>query len=65
MPYMDPINEAHVSRPGLVVVDVATADDATALAFQHMLAERGRRRQPIAPPTTSASLVYGCAATWT
>ncbi|MEH0590086.1 DUF6207 family protein [Streptomyces sp. B21-106] len=36
----DPINEAHVSRPGLVVVDVAAADDDTALAFQQLLAER-------------------------
>ncbi|MEU1408380.1 DUF6207 family protein [Streptomyces sp. NPDC005728] len=27
---MDPINEAHVSEPGLLVVDVAAADDATA-----------------------------------
>ncbi|MFF3350718.1 DUF6207 family protein [Streptomyces sp. NPDC002779] len=30
----------HVSEPGLVVVDVAAADDATALAFQQMLADR-------------------------
>ncbi|MFD7480759.1 DUF6207 family protein [Streptomyces sp. NPDC059837] len=37
---MDPINEVHVSRPGLVVVDVAAADDATALAFQQLLADR-------------------------
>ncbi|MEH0415965.1 DUF6207 family protein [Streptomyces sp. B21-083] len=37
---MDPINETHVSRPGLVVVDVAAADDATALAVQQLLAER-------------------------
>ncbi|MFJ3673398.1 DUF6207 family protein [Streptomyces sp. NPDC090106] len=37
---MDPINETHVSRPGLVVVDVAAADDDTALAFQQMLADR-------------------------
>ena len=37
---MNPINEAHVSEPGLVVVDVAAADDATALAFQQMLADR-------------------------
>ncbi|WUO00751.1 DUF6207 family protein (plasmid) [Streptomyces sp. NBC_00299] len=36
---MDPINEAHVSGPGLVV-DVAAADDETALAFQQLLAER-------------------------
>ncbi|MEU8852220.1 DUF6207 family protein [Streptomyces sp. NPDC048564] len=37
---MNPINEAHVSEPGLVVVDVAAADDATALAFHQLLAER-------------------------
>ncbi|MGM0361732.1 DUF6207 family protein [Streptomyces griseoaurantiacus] len=37
---MNPINEAHVSRPGLVVVDVAAADDDTALAFQQLLADR-------------------------
>ncbi|MET7695662.1 DUF6207 family protein [Streptomyces sp. NPDC005483] len=37
---MNPINEAHVSEPGLVVVDVAAADDATARAFQQLLADR-------------------------
>ncbi|MER7178536.1 DUF6207 family protein [Streptomyces hyaluromycini] len=37
---MDPISETHVSEPGLVVVDVAAADDATALAFQQLLADR-------------------------
>ncbi|MFJ7305658.1 DUF6207 family protein [Streptomyces sp. NPDC099088] len=37
---MDPINETHLSRPGLLVVDIAAADDATALAFQQLLAER-------------------------
>jgi hypothetical protein len=37
---MNPINEAHVSEPGLVVVDVAAADDATALALQQLLADR-------------------------
>lgn len=37
---MDPINETHVSEPGLVVVDVAAADGATALAFQQLLADR-------------------------
>lgn len=37
---MNPINEVHVSEPGLVVVDVAAADDATALAFQQLLADR-------------------------
>ncbi|MGY5118325.1 DUF6207 family protein [Streptomyces sp. 900105755] len=40
IPYIDPINEAHVSEPGLVVVDVAAADDATTLAFQQLLADR-------------------------
>ncbi|PIM66874.1 hypothetical protein CTU88_40625 [Streptomyces sp. JV178] len=40
MPYVNPINEAHMSKPGLVVVDVAAADDATALAFQQLLADR-------------------------
>ncbi|MGV9942462.1 DUF6207 family protein [Streptomyces sp. NPDC003401] len=29
-----------MSEPGLVVVDVAAADDATALAFQQLLADR-------------------------
>ncbi|MGV9567713.1 DUF6207 family protein [Streptomyces sp. NPDC003480] len=37
---MDPINEVHVSEPGLVVVDVAAAHDATAMAFQQLLANR-------------------------
>ncbi|MFF4935114.1 DUF6207 family protein [Streptomyces griseofuscus] len=37
---MNPINEVHVSEPGLVVVDVAAADDTTALAFQQLLADR-------------------------
>nr|BFD88594.1 DUF6207 family protein [Streptomyces sp. Xyl84] len=35
---MDVINEVHVSEPGLVVVDVAAADDQTAFAFQSALA---------------------------
>jgi hypothetical protein len=37
---MNAINEAHVSEPGLLVVDVAAADDAPALAFQQLLADR-------------------------
>ncbi|MFJ9591050.1 DUF6207 family protein [Streptomyces acidicola] len=37
---MNPINETHVSEPGLVVVDIAAADDATALAFQQLLADQ-------------------------
>ncbi|MFF4787805.1 DUF6207 family protein [Streptomyces griseorubiginosus] len=37
---MKPINEVHVSEPGLLVVDVAAADDTTALAFQKLLADR-------------------------
>ncbi|MFE9679541.1 DUF6207 family protein [Streptomyces sp. NPDC006259] len=37
---MDPINEAHVSEPGLIVVDVAAANDDTVLSFQQLLADR-------------------------
>ena len=47
---MDQINEAHVSEPGLVVIDVAAADDATALAFQQLLA--GRWATSLAQHTT-------------
>lgn len=38
MPHVEAINEVHVSEPGLVVVDVAAADDQTAFAFQTALA---------------------------
>jgi hypothetical protein len=37
---MNPINEVHVKEPGLVVVDVAAADAATAFALQAALAEQ-------------------------
>nr|WP_168532112.1 DUF6207 family protein [Streptomyces sp. RPA4-2]QIY66475.1 hypothetical protein HEP85_39465 [Streptomyces sp. RPA4-2] len=37
MPGVEAINEVHVSEPGLVVVDVAAADDQTAFAFQATL----------------------------
>ncbi|MDL5198624.1 DUF6207 family protein [Streptomyces sp. ALI-76-A] len=37
---MGPIHETHVSEPGLLVVDVAAAEDATALAFQQLLAHQ-------------------------
>ncbi|MEU9356241.1 DUF6207 family protein [Streptomyces griseoloalbus] len=37
---MKPIKDAHLSGPGLVVVDIAAADDETALAFQAALAAR-------------------------
>ncbi|WP_157857499.1 DUF6207 family protein [Streptomyces yerevanensis] len=62
MPYLDPINETHVSRPGLVVVDVAAADDAAAPAFQQLLADRWATAT--AEHTTRTSLASGCAATW-
>ncbi|WP_457465040.1 DUF6207 family protein [Streptomyces sp. TE5632] len=35
---MRPINARHVAGPGLAVVDVAAADDATAFAVQEALA---------------------------
>ncbi|MFJ1730854.1 DUF6207 family protein [Streptomyces sp. NPDC088254] len=66
---MDPIHETHVSEPGLLVVDVKAADDATALAFvgrgrslpallvrQHAGDEGHRAREPA---LTSASCPSG------
>ncbi|MFF3000087.1 DUF6207 family protein [Streptomyces sp. NPDC057950] len=35
---MEAINEVHVAESGLVVVDVAAADDQTAFAFHEALA---------------------------
>ncbi|MFJ3422017.1 DUF6207 family protein [Streptomyces sp. NPDC086082] len=35
---MDPIQEAHLSEPSLLVIDVAAFDDATVLAFQAAIA---------------------------
>ena len=37
---MGPINALHVAEPGLLVVEVAAADDETALAFQDAVAAR-------------------------
>ncbi|MFF3518145.1 DUF6207 family protein [Streptomyces sp. NPDC004393] len=37
---MGPISDTHMAEPGLVVVEVAAADDATAFAFQQALATR-------------------------
>lgn len=37
---MRQINDAHVAVPGLAVVEVAAADDATAFAVQELLAVR-------------------------
>ncbi|MEU6201924.1 DUF6207 family protein [Streptomyces sp. NPDC047061] len=40
MPYTNPINEVHVSEPGLVVVvNVEAADDESTLTFRQLLAE--------------------------
>lgn len=38
MPVMDVMHEVQVSEPGLVVVDIAAADDRTAFAFHTALA---------------------------
>ncbi|ALV39357.1 DUF6207 family protein [Streptomyces sp. CdTB01] len=35
---MDPIREAHLSEPGLLVIDVAGFDDETVFAFQAAIA---------------------------
>lgn len=40
VPDMEPIHELHLAEPGLIVVDVAAADDHTAFAFQQALAAR-------------------------
>ncbi|MET7920372.1 DUF6207 family protein [Streptomyces avermitilis] len=37
---MEPIKDVHVAERGLLVVDVAAADEETALAFQAALAGR-------------------------
>ncbi|MFI6341018.1 DUF6207 family protein [Streptomyces sp. NPDC050535] len=36
---VDPIQEAHLSEPGLLVVDVAGMDDESVFAFQAAVAE--------------------------
>jgi hypothetical protein len=40
VPGMREITDAHVAEPGLAVVEVAAADDATAFAIQELLAAR-------------------------
>ena len=40
MPYMREINQVHVALPGLVVVEIAAADDTTAFPVQELLASR-------------------------
>ncbi|MGW0337141.1 DUF6207 family protein [Streptomyces sp. NPDC003011] len=62
---MNPINEAYVSEPGLVVVDVAAADDATALAFQQLLADRWTTATAEQTTRDASQPGVGCAATWT
>ncbi|WMD06378.1 DUF6207 family protein [Streptomyces sp. FXY-T5] len=62
---MGPIHETHVSEPGLFVVDVAAADDATALAFQQLLADRWATATAEQSTRDAGQAAYGCAATWT
>ncbi|MEV5255922.1 DUF6207 family protein [Streptomyces werraensis] len=57
---MRQINDAHVARPGLAVVEVAAADDETAFAVQELLATRWG-----IAPADRTSRVCGCAASWT
>ncbi|MFI7406055.1 DUF6207 family protein [Streptomyces sp. NPDC049541] len=40
LPDVKQINDAHAAEPGLAVVEVAAADDATAFAIQKLLAAR-------------------------
>ncbi|MGW1543273.1 DUF6207 family protein [Streptomyces sp. NPDC002309] len=37
---MEPFNATHLARPGLIVLDIAAADDQTALTFQQAIAAR-------------------------
>ncbi|WP_226487564.1 DUF6207 family protein [Streptomyces parvulus] len=37
---MEAINDVHVSEPGLVILDIAAADDETAFTFHTALATR-------------------------
>lgn len=52
----EPIQDAHVARPGLVVVEIAAAGDATALALQAAIAERldDRHHRPYDPGPRAA-----------
>ncbi|WP_367318153.1 DUF6207 family protein [Streptomyces sp. HUAS ZL42] len=43
---VEPIQEAHVAEPGLLVIDVAGADDATVMAFQAAVARTFCERRP-------------------
>nr|WP_312023418.1 DUF6207 family protein [Streptomyces sp. RP5T] len=65
VPFMNPINEVHVQEPGLAVIDIETADAATALALQDALASQWATATADQVTHTGASQVYGCAATWT
>jgi hypothetical protein len=51
---MRQIADAHVAEPGLAVVEVAAADDETALAIQELLT-RGRRPPPVARGAVTVS----------
>jgi hypothetical protein len=60
---MRQINDAHVARPGLAVVEVAAADDETAFAVQELLhqAEAEPDRVTSSPAVNAkASCVTGC-----
>ncbi|MGW1259522.1 DUF6207 family protein [Streptomyces sp. NPDC002513] len=56
-----PIDEAHASEPGLVVVEVAAFDDATVFAFREAIAARWATATDYARPWTRAAPAYGCA----
>ncbi|MFF4806291.1 DUF6207 family protein [Streptomyces sp. NPDC001351] len=49
----------------MLVVDIAAADDATAVAFQQLLADRWATATAERTTHDVASPVYGCAATRT
>ncbi|MFD8656646.1 DUF6207 family protein [Streptomyces mirabilis] len=62
---MRQINDAHVTEPGLAVVEVAAANDQTAFALQEVLATRWTTATADRTTRVPGEPAYGCAATWT
>lgn len=62
---MRQINEAHVARPGLAVVEVAAADDATAFASRSCSPRSAQWRRRTVRPGILARPACGCGSSWT
>jgi hypothetical protein len=62
---MRPITEAHVTEPGLAVVEVAAADEQTAFVVQELLATQWAIAPADRITHEPGEPAYDCAATWT